>query len=154
MAIADTGMRQRELFGLMPEDIFLNEEIPYVWIRPRKNYTLKTKTSERKIPPVGAALLAFQKSPNGFGELGNHESYSANVNQFLTDQNLRPTPDHAANSLRHTFKDRLRDYGETGAPEEIIDELMGHKKSGVHYGRGHKLETKLRVLEEISFNCN
>lgn len=154
MAIADTGARQREIFGLLPEDIKLDEDIPYIWIRPRKNYTLKTPTSERRIPLVGTALYAFQKFPDGFNHLGNHESFSASANEFLTDNNLRPTPEHAANSLRHTFKDRLRDYGDVGAPEEIIDELMGHRKPGVHYGRGHKLETKHRILSKIAFDIS
>ncbi len=150
-AIADTGMRQTELFGLAPDDIFLDEKVPYIWIRPRKGYTLKTKDSERKIPLVGSALITFQKFPKGFSHLGNAECFSASVNNFLTENNLRPTKDHTAYSLRHTFKDRLRDYGEMGAPEEIIDELMGHKKPGVNYGRGHKLETKHRILSEIAY---
>ena len=152
-AIADTGMRQSELFGLHPEnDIFLEDEIPHVWVRPRKGYSLKTPDSERKIPLVGAALAAFQKFPKGFSHLGNAECFSAAVNDFLTAKNLRPTPEHTAYSLRHTFKDRLRDYGEMGAPEEIIDELMGHKKPGVHYGRGHKLETKYKILLDIGYS--
>ncbi|MFY0689070.1 MAG: phage integrase SAM-like domain-containing protein [Cyclobacteriaceae bacterium] len=150
-AIADTGMRQSELFGLTPDDIFIEEEIPYVWIRPRKGYSLKTPDSERKIPLVGAALMAFKKFPKGFMHTGNAECFSASVNNFLTVKGLRPTPEHSAYSLRHTFKDRLRDYGEMGAPEEIIDELMGHKKPGVHYGRGHKLETKHKILYMVAY---
>lgn len=150
-AIADTGMRQSELFGLYPEDIFLDEDIPYVWIRPREGYTLKTLDSKRKIPLVGSALAAFRKFPNGFTHLGNAEGFSASVNKFLTSNGLRPTKDHSAYSLRHTFKDRLRDHGNVGAPEEIIDELMGHRKPGVNYGRGHKLETKHRILSDIAY---
>ena len=150
-AIADTGIRQSELFGLMPEDIFLDEKVPYIWVRPRNGLTLKTKDSERRIPLVGSALLAFKKFPNGFNHLGNSESFSASINNFLKQKGLRPTKNHSAYSLRHTFKDRLRDYGEMGAPEEIIDELMGHKKPGVHYGRGHKLETKHRILSKIAY---
>jgi len=45
----------------------------------------------------------------------------------MREHNLKPTPNHSLYSLRHTFKDRLRD---AQAPEEIIDELMGHKKKG------------------------
>lgn len=101
---------------------------------------------------VGAALAAFKKFPDGFSHLGNAECFSAAVNNFLTVNNLRPTEDHSAYSLRHTFKDRLRDYGEVGAPEEIVDELMGHKKPGVNYGRGHKLETKHKILSEIAYD--
>ncbi|MCG8483567.1 MAG: hypothetical protein MJA31_09690 [Clostridia bacterium] len=152
-AIADTGMRQCELFGLLPEeDIFLGTKIPFVWVRPRKGYKLKTPSSERKIPLVGSALIAFKKMPHGFMHLGNAESLSASINDFLTTKGLRPTPEHSAYSLRHTFKDRLRDYGEMGAPEEIIDELMGHKKPGLNYGRGHKLETKHKILSDIAYD--
>jgi len=46
-AMADTGARESELIGLRKEDIFLNEPIPYIWIRALKNRALKTITSER-----------------------------------------------------------------------------------------------------------
>lgn len=148
MVMADTGARLSEIFGLIPEDIKLDEEIPYIWIRSREGYDLKTKTSERKIPLVGTALCAFNTFPEGFENTGNPDSFSGNVNKHLTKLNLRPTPQHSIYSLRHTFKDRLRDIE---APEEIIDDLMGHKKSGPKYGRGHKLETKLKWLMQIAF---
>ncbi|WP_421896342.1 DUF6538 domain-containing protein [Marinoscillum sp.] len=149
MAMADTGGRLSEIFGLLPEDIKLDEETPYIWIRPREGYDLKTRTSERKIPLVGTALLAFKQFPNGFKHNGNPDSFSGNVNKHLTKLKLRPTPHHSIYSLRHTFKDRLRDME---APEEIIDDLMGHKKSGPKYGRGHKLETKLKWLQKIAYS--
>ena len=138
-AMADTGARESELIGLRDEDIFLNDDIPYIWIRPYKNNALKTSTSERKIPLVGSALYAFRQLPTGFIHYGNADSASTAINKYLRENNLKPTPDHSLYSLRHTFKDRLRD---AGAPEEVIDELMGHKKSGPKYGRGHMLENK------------
>jgi integrase len=147
-AIADTGARIAEIFGLSPQDIFLDCEIPYIWIRARDGYSLKTKTSERKIPLVGTALYAFQQFPNGFEQEGNPDSFSGNVNKYLRTNNLKPTEQHSIYSLRHTFKDRLRDIE---APEEIIDGLMGHKKSGPKYGRGHKLETKHKWMDKIAF---
>lgn len=148
MVIADTGARISEVFGLLPNDIKLNEEIPFIWIRPHEGYNLKTKSSERKIPLVGTSLLAFQTFRNGFEHTGNPDSFSNTVNKMLTSHNLRPTPRHSIYSLRHTFKDRLRDIE---APEEIIDDLMGHTKSGPKYGRGHKLEAKLKWLQKIAF---
>ncbi|WP_139135209.1 site-specific integrase [Roseivirga sp. 4D4] len=148
MAIADTGARISEVFGLRPEDIRLEEDIPFIWIRARKGYELKTESSERKIPLVGTALQAFSNSPGGFNHSGNPDSFSGNVNKRLSNHGLRPTPQHSIYSLRHTFKDRLRDIE---APEEIIDDLMGHKKSGPKYGRGHRLETKLKWLEKIAY---
>lgn len=147
-AMADTGARESEIFSLRPEDIFLNTPVPYIWIRPYEGNRLKTNTSERQIPLVGVALYAFQQNPDGFEHAGNPDVFSAIVNNYLTDHNLRPSPRHSAYSLRHTFKDRLRD---AEAPEEIIDGLMGHKKSGPKYGRGHKLETKKKWLSQIAF---
>lgn len=147
-AMADTGARESEIFGLRPQDIYLNEDIPYIHIQPYEGYQLKTRTSERQIPLVGTALVAFQQNPNGFTHAGNPDVFSAIVNNYLRDNKLKPSSRHSAYSLRHTFKDRLRDLE---APEEIIDGLMGHKKSGPKYGRGHKLETKHGWLSKMAF---
>ncbi len=147
-AMADTGARNSEIFGLLPQDIFLEEAIPYIWIRPHEGHALKTSTSERKIPLVGTALYAFQQYPKGFKTKGNPDTFSAGVNKYLKNHKLKPTPKHSIYSLRHTFKDRLRD---AEAPEELIDGLMGHKKSGPKYGRGHKLETLHKWLQQIAF---
>ncbi len=152
-AMSDTGAREVELLRLAPSDIFLNSEIPYIYIRPRESYKLKTKTSERKIPLVGAALHAFSKYPKGFGYKGNPDSFSSAVNKYLRENDLKPTDNHSLYSLRHTFKDRLRD---TEVAQEIIDELMGHRKGGPEYGRGYKLEAKHEILTRMAFSiaCN
>jgi len=147
-ALADTGARIAEIFGLVENDICLDADIPFIWIRPREGYKLKTPTSERQIPLVGTALYAFKEYPDGFVSRGNPDSFSSYINKYLRAQKLKPTPQHSIYSLRHTFKDRLRD---AEAPEEIIDGLMGHKKSGPKYGRGHKLETKHKWLKKIAY---
>ena len=128
-AMADTGARESELIGLRKEDIFLHDPIPHIWIRAQKKRALKTLTSERKIPLVGASLFAFKQLPTGFTHYRNADTASTTINKYLRENNLKPTPSHSLYSLRHTFKDRLRD-AET--PEEIIDELMGHKKSALN----------------------
>ncbi len=147
-AMADTGARESELIGLHGEDIILENDIPYIWIRPRKNRALKTPTSERKIPLVGSSLFAFKELPDGFNHYRNADTASTTINKYLRENDLKPTPGHSLYSLRHTFKDRLRD---AEAPEEIIDELMGHKKSGPKYGRGHILERKYEWMKKIAF---
>ena len=91
---------------------------------------------------------AFQQFSEGFEHRGNPDNFSAAVNKYLRIHKLKPTEQHSIYSLRHTFKDRLRDIE---APEEIIDGLMGHKKSGPKYGRGHKLETKQKWMKKIAF---
>lgn len=150
-AMADTGARESELIGLRSEDIILHEDIPHIWIRPRKNRALKTPTSERQIPLVGASLYAFTELPDGFSHYRNADTASTTINKYMRENDLKPTLDHSLYSLRHTFKDRLRD---AEAPEEIIDELMGHRKAGPKYGRGHILERKYEWMKKIAFHVH
>lgn len=147
-AMADTGSRESELIGLKGEDIILDSDIPYIWIRASAGHSLKTQSSERKIPLVGASLYAFQHLPDGFSHYTNADTASSTINKYLRENDLKPTKAHSLYSLRHTFKDRLRD---AHAPEEVIDELMGHVKSGPKYGRGHLLETKHDFLKKIEY---
>lgn len=146
----ETGARELELIGLLPEDYFLDEEVPYIWIRKNKLRGLKTPTSERQIPLVGVSLKAAKRiAETGLTRYqASPDSASATIGKYLREHKLKPTPRHTIYSLRHTFKDRLRD---AGAPEEVIDELMGHKKAGPKYGRGHMLETKYKWLQKIAF---
>lgn len=146
----ETGARESELIGLETDDFFLDEEVPHIWIRKNAISSLKTKNSERKIPLVGISLWAAKAVyPGGLARYhSNPDSASSAINKYLSENSLRPTPKHSLYSLRHTLKDRLRD---AAAPEEVIDELMGHKKSGPKYGRGHLLETKHEWLTKIAF---
>ena len=147
----ETGAREAELIGLEPEDFFLDAEIPHIWIRENNLRALKTASSDRRIPLVGISLFAAQQiAPNGFTRYHKHpESASAAANKFIKNNHLRPTQKHKLYSLRHTFKDRLRD---AGAPEEIMMELMGHKKSGPQYGHGYTMQKKQKWLLKIAFD--
>lgn len=145
----ETGARESEIIGLTPDDFFLDQSVPYIWIRKNEIRSLKTKTSERQIPLVGISLLAAKKIAKNGGLVRYQktpDTASATINKYFRENKLKPTPKHTLYSLRHAFKDRLRD---TGAPEEVIDELMGHKKAGPKYGRGHLLEAKYKWLEKI-----
>ena len=53
--LSDTGMRLAEAAGLAKEDVFLDTEIPYVRLCERRWRPLKTRSSERDVPLVGAA---------------------------------------------------------------------------------------------------
>jgi len=147
--MADTGARVAEIFGLLQEDIRLDAEIPYIHIRKNEKRDLKTPHSDRQIPLVGAALFAAQQFPGGLSRYSSADSASSQINKYFRENELSPTPSHSLYSLRHTFKDRLRDVQ---APEEVIDNLMGHKSRGPKYGRGHILETKLEWLDRIAFD--
>ncbi len=146
--MADTGARETEIVGLLPTNIFLDEDIPYISIEPRAQYELKTSSSKRIIPLVGTALYAFQKFPNGFNSLRSGDAFSNTIGKYLRENDLKPTPKHTIYSLRHTFKDRLRDIE---AFPDLIDSLMGHVEKGMEYGRGYNLETKHKWLKKIAF---
>ncbi|MCP3447359.1 tyrosine-type recombinase/integrase [Bradyrhizobium sp. CCGUVB14] len=146
--LADTGMRPSELVNLLPEAIHLDAPIPYVEIKP-VGRVLKTKSSKREIPLVGAALAAMKLRPDGFPRYRDKSSsLSATLNKYLLEHNLRPTKDHTVYSLRHSFKDRLV---AARAPDSLIDSLMGHKRGGPRYGDGPPLSLKLEFLESIAF---
>lgn len=148
--MADTGARVGEVFGLMPEDIDLGADIPFIHVRPNEKQGLKTPQSDRRIPLVGAALYAAQQFPGGLSRFSSADSASTQINKYLRENGLNPSREHSLYSLRHTFKDRLRDVQ---APEEVIDNLMGHKSRGPKYGRGHILATKLEWLNRIAFDA-
>jgi hypothetical protein len=59
--ISDTGMRLAEATGLHVDDIKLDEDIPYVDIKPQPWRSLKTKGSQRQVPLVGASLWAAHR---------------------------------------------------------------------------------------------
>lgn len=146
--MADTGARVSEVIGLLPEDIILDAEIPHIFIRPNKKRTLKNAQSERQMPLVGAALHGIRMVRGGFPRYAAADSASNLVNQYFENHGIKLSPMHTLYSLRHTFKDRLRDIA---APEEVIDNLMGHAHDKPKYGRGHSLETKALWLNKIAF---
>jgi integrase len=146
--MADTGARVVEVTGLMADDIRLDAPIPYIHIRSNKRGGLKTGDSDRQIPLVGAALYGAKMIPKGMERYTNADSVSTLINKYLRHHDLSTSEGQSLYSLRHTFKDRLRD---AQAPEEIIDNLMGHRSRGPKYGRGHILETKREWLQKIAF---
>lgn len=146
--VADTGMRPSEVVNLTPDTIHLKAKIPYVEVKPIGR-VIKTEQSEREIPLVGAALAAMRRQPEGFPRYRDGgSSLSAAVNKFMRENNLLPTPQHSAYSLRHTFKDRLVNIE---APDALIDQIMGHKIHKPKYGRGPSLDVKLKWLQRIAF---
>ena len=59
--ISDTGMRLAEGAGLLRSDIILASDIPYISLKPHPWRPLKTVSSQRDIPLVGASLWAAHR---------------------------------------------------------------------------------------------
>jgi hypothetical protein len=62
---------------------------------------------------------------------------------------LLPSEKHSIYSFRHSFKDRLK---AVEAPEELVDEMMGHTIDKPKYGDGYGLKLKLKYLKAIAMS--
>ncbi|ADH91627.1 integrase family protein [Ancylobacter novellus DSM 506] len=146
--MAETGLRLSEACNLTANRIILKAKVPHIQVRP-DGRRMKTEQSERDVPLVGVALMAMKAQPEGFPRYRDKAaSLSALVSKFFENNKLRPTPQHSAYSLRHTFEDRLT---AVEAPEKLIAALMGHKYSRPKYGAGPSLEQKATWLRKIAF---
>ena len=156
--LSDTGMRLAEAAGLAKEDVFLDTEIPHIRLCERPWRPLKTRSSERDVPLVGAALWAatkaFENSPNEYlfprycSHKGCKADYASNsLNKWLRKHVPSGCVVH---SFRHTMRDRLR---AVGCPAEVIDQIGGWTTSGVgqQYGLGYRLATVQRWIYSASF---
>ena len=154
--LSDTGMRLAEAAGLANEDVFLDSEIPHIRICERPWTPLKTRSSERDVPLVGAALWAAQRayhsSPNEYvfprycSKDGCKADYASNsLNKWLRKHVLSGCVVH---SFRHSMRDRLR---AVECPSEIIDQIGGWTTFGVgqQYGEGFTLKIIQRFIKQI-----
>ena len=141
--ISDTGMRLAEAAGLHIDDLHLDEEIPYVEIKPHPWRSLKTKGSQRQVPLVGASLWAAQRikqttsSCFAFDRYTDEQQCKANsasnaLNKWM-QKNSRD--DIVIHGFRHALRDRLR---AAQCPSEMIDQIGGWSsgKIGEGYGDG------------------
>jgi len=146
--ISDTGMRLAEAAGLHIDDLHLDDEVPYVDVRPHPWRSLKTKGSQRQVPLVGASLWAAQRitanasSCFAFPRYTDNDRCNANsasnaLNKWLK-ANFRD--DIVVHGFRHAIRDRLRTVQ---CPSETINQIGGWAASsaGERYGDGTNLVT-------------
>ena len=151
--ISDTGMRLSEALGLKTEDIKLSATIPHIVLREYQWRSLKTSTSERTIPLIGASEWAARKimSQNAefaFPDYCNRDrcksnSASAALNKWLKS-NL--SDEYVIHSFRHSMRDRLR---AVECPSDIVDAIGGWATDsiGQKYGSGYPLEIKAKWMQ-------
>ena len=147
-------MRLAEAAGLIIDDLVLDDEIPHVVIQPHKHRPLKTRSSERVIPLVGASLWAAQRIKQNVQseycfprytseERTNANSASAALNKWI--KSLTNNRDNTIHGFRHSLHDRLR---AADIDIELIDEIGGWSRQsvGAQYGNGYTLEKKQEAL--------
>jgi integrase len=119
----DTGARFSEIVALRTQDVILTGNVPHIHIRPHAAFgrTLKTTTSDRKVPLVGEALWAARlaleaatSDPAASGWLfpryvADKDARTNSANQTINKW-LRGLPGvtQTTHSFRHTMRDRLR----------------------------------------------
>ncbi len=145
--IADTGMRLSEGLGLLKEDIVLDHDVPHLIIQPHPWRSLKTNSSERKVPLIGSALWAAERirtnvrSRFAFPAYVNEEESKTNSVSAVLNKWLKTVAGdkHVIHGFRHSFRDRLRAIQ---CPIDMIDQLGGWKQInsvGNDYGEGYDL---------------
>ncbi|ADE86661.1 DUF6538 domain-containing protein [Rhodobacter capsulatus] len=155
--LSDTMTRLAELQQIMKEDVRLHDPVPHVRLRVTDVRNLKTGSSARSVPLVGAALWAAQRAmttegkflfPSIAKDVPKDEFHSgaasAALNKWLKENKLARTG-QTLHSFRHTMRDRLRNVE---APPDLIDRIGGWAGKGVGetYGKGHSLELMQRYM--------
>ena len=153
--ISDTGMRLAEAAGLHKDDIILDVPVPYIDLKAHSWRRLKTKSSERHIPLIGASLWAVQRlqahdSSYAFprycdGKTCNANSASAALNKWMKKV---IGDDFIVHGLRHSLRDRLR---AVECPSDIIDAIGGWTTTGIGhaYGKGYTVDILAKWMRKI-----
>lgn len=159
--VSDTGLRLAEAAGLLCSDLVLDTGAPHVVVRSHPWRRLKTASSERRVPLVGASLWAASRVVAGSSgsdfafpryNRGAHtqaNSASAALNKWLSP--LVPE-DCSMHSFRHALRDRLR---AVECPSEIIDQIGGWRTAGVgaSYGKGYPLSVLAKWMTRIQLSA-
>lgn len=155
--VSDTGMRLAEAAGLLVEDIRLESPTPHLVVQEHPWRRLKTNSSARTIPLVGASLWAAERilvevrgSKFAFPRYNknsntNANSASAALNKWIKQHAQK---EHTMHSFRHSMRDRLR---AVECPSDVVDQIGGWHTEGVghSYGRGYPLEVLAKWLNQL-----
>ena len=155
--ISDTGMRLSEAAGLLKTDLVLDGDVPYVFIKPHSWRLLKTASSQRKVPLVGASYWAacriteYTSSEFCFPRYASKTKLKSNSASAALNKWIKTIAgkDAVIHGFRHSVRDRLR---EVNAPTDLVDQVGGWalQSIGQGYGDGYKLEQLHEWLSKIS----
>ena len=153
--ISDTGMRLAEPAGLHKNDIILDAPLPYIDLKPHSWRRLKTKSSARHIPLVGASLWAAERlqthnSSYAFPRYCNGHTCNANSASAALNKWMKVTigNGNVVHGLRHSLRDRLR---AVECPSDIIDAIGGWATTGIGhaYGNGYSVDVMAKWMQKI-----
>jgi len=146
-ALVETGCRPSEIANILPENIVLDVETPFIRIRGRADMELKSIASNRDIPLVGVSLQAFREMPDGFARYRDKNALlSATLMKAFRARKLFPTDKHRVYSFQHSFEKRML---EAGLDYGLRCILMGHANSRPAYGDGGSIAYRQSELLKI-----
>jgi len=154
-----TGAQNAEILGLKAKDVFLEDEVPHIAIRPDGLRTVKVTSRIRQVPLVGRALevakrLTKQADPNDhlfplYADTSKHDNFSQTTNKRL--RKLTKERKHTVYSLRHSMKDALREAGVGQRLEHAILGHSGERASAEQYGSRNSLLEMQEALNRVEF---
>jgi integrase len=150
VTLRDTGARLSEVCRLGVTDVTLGEA-PSIRIRMGKTHNARRDIPlspeaaariARIVAGQGQSALVFPTRGTGRGTDTASQSLMKRLRTVVTDRKK------TVHGLRHRMKDRLRD---TGCPESIAQEIMGHSGQQVafNYGAGYSLKVKRDALAKV-----
>tara|TARA_Y100000813_G_scaffold103883_1_gene74218 strand:+ start:13 stop:984 length:972 start_codon:yes stop_codon:yes gene_type:complete len=155
--MVDTGMRVSEACGLRVMDVHLDAETPHITLRRNDARELKTKSSQRVIPLVGASLSSMQYLlPMCINEYVFPRYIDKENNKLKNDNasaackkrlnSLLGTDSPTSHSFRHTMNTRLRNVS---CPKDIRNEMLGWARDiSDNYGSPTDLQIKEKYLNQ------
>ena len=153
-----TGCRTMEAAGLQLGELYLQNNTPFIELRPNQIRRLKNNQSRRKVPLVDNILdelrpyLAQRKSNDPkapvfprYGRDGGMDAVSQLLNGAIRKRLGIIDPTLVAYSSRHTMKDKMRAVRST---IEYQHAILGHgsRTDADNYGEGERLRY---LLEEL-----
>jgi len=109
LVLINTGLRPSEVTDAPLDDYRVFENIPFLRVAPHGR-ELKVSHSRRDVPLVGVSLEAARRIVARGGILryqNKANSWSALVNKFMANNDMKETPSHTAYSMRHYVEDAL-----------------------------------------------
>lgn len=159
------GFRITEPLGLQVKDLVQQGDIWVIRLRPNKFRSLKTDDTARDVPlhpqliKLGILGLLKDRDPEELlipgvplGEGKTQFNLAQKRMARLVREKVSTDPNLTFHSLRHSFRDAMRDLG---FPRGVEERLGGWKSSGNDamegYGRGHRLEVLREWIAKIAY---
>ena len=120
LGITSMSFTMTQCSGILPEEIILNEEIPYFDLKHNRIRKLKNEESIRQVP-IKQECIPFVK------HLTLHPEGASYSPGEIWSRRLKRRTGYPAHSLRHNFINRMR---KAGIEYSLAMAIVGHSPKG------------------------